>query len=102
VREEYERITYSMRIQGGAAAILKKAMKKMWDNLRMYRGEGVKPLLAVHDEVLWESPKSRNGDIGVHGVVENVVNWAFETAAQLRVPILAEGNWGQSWGEAKK
>jgi DNA polymerase-1 len=93
VREAAERDA-QFPIQAGAAAILKRAMKVMWDNLKGV--EGVEPVLTVHDEALWECPDRED----VKGLVSTVVDWAFETTTKLRVPVVAEGKFGESWGGA--
>ena len=94
VREEAGRFSYSHRIQSGANAILRRAMKVMWDNLRDV--EGVQPLIPVHDEMLWELPDTEEMRI----LVETVVTCAFTQTTRLRVPIEAEGGFGMNWGEA--
>lgn len=95
VREAAERDA-QFPIQAGAAAILKKSAKVMWDELKGLRGEGVEPILLVHDESLWECPDREYE----RETVSRVVKGAFENTVKMRVPITAEGKFGNSWGEA--
>jgi DNA polymerase-1 len=94
VREEAERISYSHRIQSGANAILRRAMKASWDVLK--NEKGVEMLLVIHDEKLFELPDNED----MRTLVETAVNWAFTATTKLRVPITAEGNFGPDWGSA--
>lgn len=95
VREAAERDA-QFPIQAGAAAILKKSAKVMWDALKGLRGAGVEPILTVHDETLWECPDREYE----RGEVSRIVKGAFENTVKMRVPITAEGKFGASWGEA--
>lgn len=94
VREEAERCSYSHLIQTSANTILKRAMKVMWDALRYL--EGVDMLLPVHDEVLVELPDEED----VKELVGLTVQDAFCNTTKLRVPIIAEGGFGPTWGAA--
>ena len=94
VREAAERESY-FPIQAGAAAILKLAMARMWQGLRGLRGD-VEPVLFVHDETLWEV----RDDPEIRDLVAWTVQDAFENTVRLRVPLKAEGKFGDSWGSA--
>jgi len=98
IREAAERDA-QFPIQAGAASILKKSVKVMWDGLKgliRENGEGVEPVLLVHDEALWESPDREYE----REAVERIVKGAFENTVKLRVPITAAGKFGNSWGSA--
>jgi DNA polymerase-1 len=95
VRNETEREACSHRIQGGAAAILKRAMKAIWDCIKDL--DGVEPILSIHDEVVIQV----RDDPTLRDLVEMIVQGAFTTTTKLRVPIEADGGYGLSWGEAK-
>lgn len=94
VREEAERCSYSHLIQTSANTILKRAMVVMWG---VFRGmEGVEMLLPIHDEILLELP-DREDD---RAVVQGVVEMAMTTTTKLIVPIVTDGKFGATWGEA--
>lgn len=81
-------------LQGGAADIMKKAMVDIWES-------GVcdvlgAPLLTVHDELDWSAPrtnKAREALSEAHRIMEHCV--------KLRVPLLAEREDGENWGNLK-
>lgn len=85
-RWHWERAAVNYIIQGSAAEILKLAMIDC-------RKQGFKPLLTVHDELLFntkspEADKKRIGDI-------------MGSIVQLKVPIIAKVGHGQNWESAK-
>jgi DNA polymerase I-like protein with 3'-5' exonuclease and polymerase domains len=94
VRESAERMSYVQHTQGGAAALFKKALKAVWDFVK--KMDGVEPIMWVHDEVLCELPDE--GD--TRQAMDLLVRGAMETTVKLRVPVLADGGFGMSWGQA--
>jgi len=96
VREEAERCSYVHKVQGGAQALLKRAMKVMWDGLKHL--DGVEPLLQVHDEQIWEVRDEES----LRELVDLTVIHAMTTTTKLRVPVEADGGFGDSWGSAKQ
>ena len=94
VREAAERESY-FPIQTGAAAILKLSMARMWQGLKGLQGD-VEPVLFVHDEVLWEV----RDEPDIRDIVAWTVQDAFENTVRLRVPLKADGKFGDSWGSA--
>lgn len=95
IRGDSEREACSHRIQSMAQSFMKKAMALMWPILRDM--PGVEVLLQIHDEILISVPD----DPDTRGQVDSVVVWAMENAHKLRVPMLAEGGFGNSWMSAK-
>lgn len=83
--------------QAGAQGTIKLTMAAVhddWINLEMQ--EVVKPLLQVHDELLFEVRED---------VVEDwaeLVKQRFQTCAPLRVPIEASAASAQNWGDLEK
>lgn len=84
-------------IQGSAAGLAKIAMIRMWNRWQTAGVYGNRVVLAgqEHDAIITEAR-------------EDYVDQAFadmksdmESAMELRVPIIAEGGTGPSWGEAK-
>jgi uracil-DNA glycosylase family 4 len=96
IRESAERMSYVMHTQGGAASLMKKGMKRVWDWVCKDPELEVKPLLWVHDENLLEMPDKPE----IREYVGAAVIEALTKAVTLRVPVLADGDFGQSWLEA--
>ena len=82
-----------MPIQGTAADLIKIAMINI--HMRM-KNENVKSkmILQIHDELLFECPKSEIKDFSM------MVQEEMETAVNLSVPLKVELNYGPSWFEA--
>ena len=92
IRQAAERMAINAPVQGTAADIIKIAMIRLHDRLREggFRG---KMLLQVHDELLFEVPRSE---------LEKIVPLVCETmegAMELDVPLKVELKWGKNWGE---
>lgn len=83
--------------QGGTGAGMKRAMIRIRKRLREHENPKVRMTRLVnqiHDEVLYECPSE------VAKIVLDIVCWELEHAFNLRVPILAEGGIGPTWGRA--
>jgi DNA polymerase-1 len=92
VRLAAERMAINMPLQGSAADIMKMAMLRVHEALRE-RGFRGRVLLQVHDELLFELPRSEIGPIGdlVAGIMEQVI--------ELRVPLAVERSVGPNWDQ---
>ncbi len=93
-RQAAERVARNTPIQGSAADLLKRAMI---DVDRAIRREGLQArmLLTVHDELLFEAPPEEREPL------QRLVRERMEGAAALRVPLVVDMGWGDSWGAAK-
>jgi DNA polymerase-1 len=60
--------------------------------------DGVRMLLQVHDELVFEVPDGREEEAA--GVIRRVMGGAAEPAMQLDVPLDVEVGWGINWGAA--
>jgi DNA polymerase I len=60
--------------------------------------DGVRMLLQVHDELVFEVPDGREEEAAV--VVRRVMESAAEPALKLDVPLDVEVGWGEHWGAA--
>ncbi|MDF2520957.1 MAG: polymerase [Clostridia bacterium] len=89
-----ERIAMNTPIQGSAADIIKVAMIKVYDELKDRKMKS-KLILQVHDELIVETHISE-----VDQVKELVVR-NMQQAMDLKVPLTAEVNTGNSWYDAK-
>lgn len=94
LRNFAERTAINSPIQGSAADILKVAMINL-DKALVAAGYQTRMLLQVHDEIVLEVPKSELAD------VEQLVKKTMESAIELAVPLLVDGNAGDTWYEAK-
>jgi len=94
VRQGAERIALNTPIQGTAADLIKLAMIRV-DRALAEKFPDAKLLLQVHDELIVECPEEIADDVAA------LVSSEMQQVAQLRVPLLAEAKWGNSWYEAK-
>lgn len=86
-----ERMAINMPIQGLAADIMKLAMIAISTNYES--NTNIRMILQIHDEVILEV-KEEFAD-----TVAKKVKEIMESAYPLRVPLIAEVNIGDSWGE---
>jgi len=93
-----ERAAVNAPIQGTSADLIKRAMNRMDQALEKAGLEGVRMLLQVHDELLFEVPDGREAEAAA--VVREVMAHAAEPALKLDVPLDVEVGWGANWGAA--
>ena len=98
LRQGSERAAINAPIQGTSADLIKRAMARMDDALAGAGLEGVKMLLQVHDELVFEVPDGREEEAAA--VVRRVMESAAEPALSLDVPLDVEVGWGANWGAA--
>ncbi len=91
-RQAGERMAINMPIQGTAAEIMKIAMIEMD---RCLRDDGFRAvmILQVHDELLFELPRSERDRLG--DAARDVMGNAFELDVPLKVDVSAGPDWGQ-------
>lgn len=96
IREEALRQSHSHKISGTAQWIKKRAMARIWTEIRdLPRGE-VEPLLEVHDEILMEFKQERES------WVEQMMTTIMSQDSDLfKVPIKAKFTSGPNWGVLK-
>lgn len=94
IRQGAERIALNTPIQGTAADLIKLAMIRVYHALKENYPQATL-LLQVHDELIIECPE----DIA-SGVAE-LISREMQEVAQLKVPLVAEAKWGDSWYGAK-
>ena len=94
IRQAGERMAINAPVQGTAADIIKIAMNRLHDGLPS-RGLRGKMLLQVHDELLFEVPRSELVQ------TSELVCSVMEGAAELSVPLKVDVKAGQNWGEMK-
>jgi DNA polymerase-1 len=98
IRGGAERAAINAPIQGTSADLIKRAMARMDRTLADAGLEGVKMLLQVHDELVFEVPDGREEEAAK--VIKQVMANAAEPAITLDVPLDVEVGWGAHWGEA--
>ncbi len=94
IRQGAERIALNTPIQGTAADLIKLAMIHVDKALAEHYPQA-KLILQVHDELIVECPQE------IAQSVAELISKQMEQVAQLKVPLLAEAKWGNSWYEAK-
>ncbi|AUI85009.1 DNA polymerase I [Vibrio azureus] len=93
-RKAAERAAINAPMQGTAADIIKKAMLLV-DQWIQEEGKGrVKLLMQVHDELVFEVEESSLSEI------ESKVQELMGSAADLKVPLVAEAGHGDNWDQA--
>ncbi|HYI42449.1 MAG TPA: DNA polymerase, partial [Sphingomicrobium sp.] len=93
-----ERAAVNAPIQGTSADLIKRAMARMDEALDKAGLGGVRMLLQVHDELVFEVPEGREEEAAE--VVRDVMSRAAEPALQLDVPLDVDVGWGANWGAA--
>lgn len=93
VKAHAERNAVNAPIQGSAADVIKLAMIKIDEKLKVQNLQ-TKMLLQVHDELLFEAP------VDEVEMVTQLIKTEMETAFETKVPLLVEVGVGDNWLEA--
>lgn len=95
-RKHAENQAINTPIQGSAADIVKKSMIALEFD-EWLKSMGVKLLLQVHDELLFEVPEE------VVDEVIPVIKWTMENPFEkpMRTPLISDPGKGKTWAEAK-
>ncbi len=93
VRGAAERNAINAPIQGSAADIIKLAMLNIYDKMQQENFKA-QMLLQVHDELVFECPKSELN------ALKQLVKTEMEAAYSLQVPLTVEIGIGHNWLEA--
>lgn len=94
VRSGAERMALNTPIQGTAADIIKLAMIRVRNRMQQ-EGLNARLVLQVHDELIVECPEAEAQQVMA------LVTEEMTSAAQLKVPLIADAHQGKSWYEAK-
>ena len=95
IRAAAERMALNHPVQGTAADLMKLAMINLHQKLKKYSRDDVKILLQVHDELVFEVKND------LVNQVAKIIKKEMESVYTLRVPIKAEIEIGQNWGELR-
>lgn len=96
MRQFSERAAINAPLQGSAADIIKRAMIAIDRRLegQGMRDEGIKMLLQVHDELVFEVKENAIEESSA------IIKKYMENAAAISVPLTVEIGIGKNWGEA--
>ena len=92
VRQFGARAAMNTPIQGTAADIMKIAMIKVYKEIKKKKLKS-KIVLQVHDEMMIESPEEEKQQI------KEIMKQSMETAAELKVPLIAEISEAMNFGD---
>lgn len=94
MREFGKRAAMNAPIQGSAADLIKKAMIRVYEEMRKQQMKS-KMILQIHDELIF--------DVCLDEIdrMKQIVEDGMQQAMELKVPLIAEANTGKSWFEAK-
>ena len=95
VRSGAERMALNTPIQGPAADIIKLAMIRVRNRMQQEH-LSARLVLQVHDELIVECPEQEAE------TVMQLITEEMTSAAQLKVPLVADAHMGRSWYEAKE
>lgn len=89
-----ERIAMNTPIQGSAADIIKLAMNRIYQKLKLNNLQA-KLIMQVHDELLIECPKSEIE------IASDILREEMQNVVKLKVPLIVDLNVANNWYEAK-
>ena len=92
IREFAQRAAINQPLQGTAADLIKMAMIEV-DNMLESKKMKTKMIMQVHDELVFELPKTELEE------VKSLVLKAMELNQPLKVPLEVDINYGSSWKE---
>ena len=92
IREQANRMAVNTVIQGSAAVIIKKVMKRIYDELC---NDKLKMLLQVHDELIFEV------DEDYLDVVDKIIDIMENTIKFEKTKLKVNYNIGENWGDLK-
>lgn len=93
IREKGKRLAMNSPVQGSAADIIKMAMMNC-DKAIADKGLQSKIILQIHDELLFEVPKSEVE------IMEKLIKNEMENVVKLSIPLIIELGKGDNWAEA--
>ncbi len=101
VRASAERMAVNAPIQGTQADMIKIAMKQISDEIAAEgKQEKVRLILQVHDELVFEVKEDLVSEVAKR--FKKIMETVLPEDRLLGVPIVAEANVGDNWGEMQK
>ena len=98
IRNFQERAAINAPIQGSASEIMRLAMIRLYKKLNDQKNEKVKMLLQIHDELIFEAPKSEAKRISrlIKDEMSSVTN---SDQHSFSIPLTVDLNMGDNWGD---
>lgn len=93
-RNQAERLAINTVVQGSAADLIKQAMVNLWQRIGE-GGLGLRMLIQVHDELVFECAESEAAGYS------ELIRTEMSGALALEVPIRVDIGWGRNWLEVK-
>ena len=97
VRNFQERAAINAPIQGSAAEIMRLAMIKLEKELNNQKNHKTKMLLQIHDELIFEAPKSDIKRISKI-IIDEMSSVAKSDQHSFSIPLTVDLNSGDNWG----
>ena len=97
VRNFQERAAINAPIQGSASEIMRLAMIRLDKRLKEERNQKTKMLLQIHDELIFETPKSEVKKISKI-ITEEMTSVAHSDQHSFSIPLTVDLNSGDNWG----
>ena len=97
VRNFQERAAINAPIQGSAAEIMRLAMIRIDKKLKEQKIDKTKMLLQIHDELIFESPKSEVKKIS-KVIIDEMSSVAESDQHSFSIPLTVDLNIGENWG----
>lgn len=94
IKRAFTHKALNRRLQGSSADMMKVSMLQCWED-GVFDATGV-PLLTVHDELDFSDPGTPESDAGFAEVKR-----IMECCMPLRVPVVADEEFGPDWGHVK-
>ena len=96
-----ERMAINAPIQGTQADLIKLAMKEIGDEIKKGgKEEGIRLILQVHDELVFEVRKELAAEMAKK--FKSIMEGVLVPSVSRGVPIVAEANIGDNWGDMKR
>ncbi|MBD1144552.1 DNA polymerase I [Pelagibacterales bacterium SAG-MED37] len=97
VRNFQERAAINAPIQGSASEIMRLAMIRLEKRLNEQKNQDTKMLLQIHDELIFETPKS--GAEKIRKIItEEMTSVANSDQHSFSIPLTVDLNIGDNWG----
>ena len=97
VRNFQERAAINAPIQGSASEIMRLAMIRLEKRLNEQKNQDTKMLLQIHDELIFETPKSGAEKIRKI-IIEEMTSVVNSDQHSFSIPLTVDLNIGDNWG----
>ena len=101
VRNFQERAAINAPIQGSASEIMRLAMIRLENKLKEPKDQRIKMLLQIHDELIFEVPKTEVKKVSKL-IIEEMTSVANSDQHSFSIPLTVDLNIGDNWGSLHK